>query len=50
MKLLALVYVTVGWMPILVLAASPFPWSLSGTVLLALMMIGYWLAIEELGR
>jgi hypothetical protein len=46
MKLLALAYMSVGWMPILVLIASPYPWYLLG----AALMIFYWVAVEEVRR
>jgi hypothetical protein len=46
MKLLALAHMSVGWMPILVLIASPYPWYLLG----AALMIFYWFAVEELRR
>jgi hypothetical protein len=46
MKLLALAYMSVGWVPILVLIASPYPWYLFG----AALMIFYWFAVEELRR
>jgi hypothetical protein len=46
MKLLALAYMSVGWMPILVMIASPYPWYLLG----AALVIVYGVAVEEVKR